>query len=798
MSVLVGRSRPDSSGPARAERSHLREVGALAAVALVCAVLTFAEVPVPALRVAAGLVLLFVLPLILIRARLLSDAIDPTARILYAFGLTILLAILVGLVANTALPAIGDPRPLRPVVLASVYGVLNLALILWRPERTVAPAGGWSDTARQLVSARVEPAQLLGVVAVVLAVLGAIRLNNDAGPFVAVMARICVVAALVCLARDRGPGVDVRAIALAATALLMGTSLRGWFITGHDIQREYIAYLLANGAQHWSMAPFESPYNACLSVTIVPTMVTQATGLAGVVVFKVVMQAAMVAVPVATYVFGKRLAGRRVAVLGAIALMTFPSFLNDLPYLVRQEVAFCFLALMLLAATEPTWGVWRRRLAISVFGVGVVLSHYSTTYMVLIGMAIGWSGLTASALLAWFRSRSARGDDGPRPSASPATRRRSTRTFLSLPVIVIVGGVGWLWSSQVTDTSGHLEETAQQTWAILMGRSPATPGSSDLNYNIFARDRTTPDQRLHRFAQQSFEDRRNFPQEDFVVQDPTRALLHPRALATNDLPLTAAGRVASDIGISPSGVNTALRMMAAALFQIFLVVGVGVVFFLRRRTPNISPEMRWICVGAVGAAAVVVVIPSLSAAYGALRAFQQALLTLAPVAVLGADLLATPLRAMAHRTVAAVWGVMLAAMSGILASAFLGGYPGQLAMVNSGLYYDLYYFQEPEVAAAEFLQQTSDSAGIQLEVVTDKVAAARLQSNLSGKARVTGDFHPLSLRYGNYVYLGTHTTKRHRATVFYDGDLLTYRYPVRLLDRNLSLVYSTASSRVYR
>ena len=70
-------------------------------------------------------------------------------------------------------------------------------------------------------------------------------------------------------------------LALVATSLLLATSLRGWYITGHDIQAEFLAFQLTNGAQHWRWARCENAYNACLSVNILPTVLAQTTGLSG-------------------------------------------------------------------------------------------------------------------------------------------------------------------------------------------------------------------------------------------------------------------------------------------------------------------------------------------------------------------------------------------------------------------------------------------------------------------------------------------------------------------------------------
>ena len=67
------------------------------------------------------------------------------------------------------------------------------------------------------------------------------------------------------------------------------------------------SFRLSDGAQHWQMGALPSAYNACLSVTILPTVLAQALGLPGTVVFKVLLQLVFALVPVLTYLYGRRL-----------------------------------------------------------------------------------------------------------------------------------------------------------------------------------------------------------------------------------------------------------------------------------------------------------------------------------------------------------------------------------------------------------------------------------------------------------------------------------------------------------
>ncbi|HYF71642.1 MAG TPA: hypothetical protein VD864_02410, partial [Nocardioides sp.] len=285
------------------------------------------DLDVPVVRPAVALVTFVALPVLVLHRRAGLPADTGAARLLYAVGLTVLSLILGGLLLDAALPAVGVDRPLAPAPLAVAWLVVDAALLLWRPAVPLLPEGSVRRGGRALLDARLELAQALAVLALVAAVLGAIRLNNDAGGQVALAAVLLAGGALLALllgARS-SIGRDARTIGLVAAALLLATSLRGWNITGHDIQAEFLAFRLANEGQNWQMADLPSAYNACLSVTILPTVLVQATGLSGELVFKVLLQLVFALVPVLTYLFARRFVARRVALAGAVLTMAFPT-----------------------------------------------------------------------------------------------------------------------------------------------------------------------------------------------------------------------------------------------------------------------------------------------------------------------------------------------------------------------------------------------------------------------------------------------------------------------------------------
>ncbi len=789
MTVVGNRCAGGQHLHARVARRKLS--GWLGALAVAEAFVAFAA-PVPVVRPVLALVIVLGVPTLLLGRSVVWPAGSRTAVALHAFGATLLGLMLVALVLNTVLPILGIARPLQPGVLAAASFVVNAGLLLWRP-RAVPPVDVRLALGRVL-TARLELGQALGVAAVVLAVAGAIRLNNDAGGAVAVAALLLAAAALLTLMlrHDGTPGRDSRTLALVATSLLLGTSLRGWAITGHDIQAEFLAFKLTDGAQHWSMAPLQDAYNACLSVNVLPTVLAQITGLSGVVVFKVLLQLVFALVPVLTFLLARRLLPRRLALAAATFVVAFPTFFTDMPYIVRQEVAFFFLALMLLVSTDQALAPRTRRRVAGVFGVGVVLSHYSTTYLLLLGIGAGLFMLGGWRVAARVLRRELR----PQPLVllSPA-----------LAVFLVV--VATLWAGPVTRTGGHAAEVARATVATLLGKGDGLPSSSDVSYSLFSRNDVTARRRLHMFVNATLDARQTVPQHTLLVRHPGPHDLRPAIVPRSTLPLTGAGRLVRAVGVQPSAVAAAARVGCAALLQLLLLV--GLVRLLRRvrdpaawRSPGWSDpghprELSFLAFGAVAALGLVVLVPNLSVEYGVLRAFQQTLLLTAPVMAVGLWTLVRPLRAAAPVLTVAVPVGLLLVLTGA-ATSLLGGSTPRLALANAGLYYDRYLASDADLQAMSRLAQAWDPGGPTPTVIASRNDGIRIVADGEDPGDVADRLYPTLLTRGSYIFLDSHLVRERRSTVFYSGDLITYVYPVHELDRLANLVYSAGSSRVYR
>jgi uncharacterized membrane protein len=731
----------------------------LSFVALAALLVAAPGMPGP-LGAVAGLWLLLGAPVALWYPITAAMVTTRDGRVLVSVGLSVLTEIVMALAVNTALPPIGLPHPLArfPLTVGALLVVAVLA--------AVAPVTRPSARRRPRITPDLRTVLLCGAAASTLAVAGAIRLNNGLGGAVSVVALLAVAGllALLYVRRERYSSTVVSVgLFLGAGALLLLNSLRGWYITGHDIQLEYQVFQLASGLNRWDIGAFRDPYNACLSINLLPVLVARLTGIPGAYVFKVVLPLFFALTPVLVYRSVRNVAPQFIALLSAIYFMAFPTFFSDMTFMARQEIAFLLLGCVMVVLTDGGRSLRTRRLLVSVLLLGIVLSHYSTTYVVLatFGVALG----VDYGRRLWNRIR---------------RRPAPVQGFVTWWMLVLVAAVAVVWTGPVTGTGGQARSTATATVRQLVGGSSQT-GSSDTGYSLFGGVQVSPEQRLRDYVTAT-EEQTSADRAAGAYLPLTAIDGNPVSLADQPLPpLTAIGSAISRLGVDVPALNGLARRAAAGLLQLLLLLGLVVATFVRRRTFRATADQIRLSLGALSVMGVLTILPELSVDYGVLRAFQQGLLFFGPfIAAASVWIFGWTRNRLPVRLAFGLVLVLFLDLTGVVPK-LLGGYPAQLQLANTGQYYDIYYVHPEERASIEWLRR---------HTTPDEFRAA--QSGL------TTDIFPTLVRTGSYTVLGYTTVHKGEATAVYRGDLVTYRYPVGVLDTTKNKVYSSDGAEIYR
>jgi uncharacterized membrane protein len=764
----------DPSGTvAPAPKARLARRWPLLATTLLATVVESFPAPPAALAV-AGLWVLFGAPFILWYA--LADAVVSTrdGRAILAVGGAVLGDIVIALLVNTTLPWAGVESPLQriPLVAAFVAAILVLT--------AVAPAPRPARRGVRMVPG-LAPVLWLGALCVTLSIAGPTRLNNGLPGTVAVIALLAVAALMswLFLRRRRHTAmITGLGIFFVALSLLFLTSLRSWYLTGHDIQREYSVYHLTDESGRWQVPGSHDAYDSCLSITLLPVAIARLTGIPGTYVFKVIIPILFAVAPAALYRTARHGAPQAVAILAAFYFVAFPTFFTDMPFLARQEIAFLLLACILVLFADGARPLRTRQVVVTVLLVGIVLSHYSTTYVLL-----GVLGIAYLTGLGWRLAARRRGDFGPR-FARPV--------MISWWMIVVTAVAAFLWTGPATHSGQQAHTTATNAMRELLGKKSAS-GSSDTGYSIVGGTRTTASQRLVDYAAETTRAtsaRRAagaYPPLGVVDRYPVVAAELPL------MPLTRLGCLLDRAGVDVVGLNALIRLSVARLLQLLLLVGLVLAVFARRPVFRATSDQLILSAGALGLIAVLTVLPDLSVDYGVLRAFQQGLFFFAPFIAAASIAI---FRWAGRRSTVLAFGLasgLFLDLTGVVPK-LVGGYSPQLHLANAGQYYDIYYAHPEERSGVTWLleKDREDGFGIQ----TDRYTFGRMESRLNDE--YVDDIFPSLIARGTYVLLGFTTVRRDEATVFYRGDLVTYRYPTGLLDYSKNKIYSSEGAEVYR
>jgi uncharacterized membrane protein len=772
---------------------------AFALVTVACVAVTVCGIGPLLLRLVAGLVVAIFVPVLLLTAKIdWSESTKVHEALLYSLGLLLLGLMVIGLVANAVLPLVGVARPLDRLPVALTLSTVLAGFALWRRRRWRL-FDGLGLQSRSVVYVELGPRDRIvlvtGALIVVASVAGAIRLNNGAGGGATTAMLLVAVVVIVCLfswLRSLA-GITVGiTIYLVSLALLLMTSLRGWFVSGHDIQLEMRMFEMALSEGNWNIGLFRAPYNACLSITILPTLVERMTGIPGPYVFKVLAQLLYALCPVLIYLIARRFASKPVAVLGVVFFIAFPTYFVDMPFEIREEVALFLMGVALLLITDRELTIRRRRVGFVVFGTGVMLSHYSTMYILLSVLILTWV-LMGSRRIGMAVARMLR-----RPNAVPRGKRatESGIAVINWSVLLILIVLTFLWVGVVTRTSSEVGKTWDLVSASLTGQDNKTSIKPDTLYSLFGGAKDEPQPVIDRYVQElqnnSKEGREtgeNFPQAS-VDQYPLKAV------SSELVPLTELGQAVERHGFDIAVVNELFRRWSASILQIFIGIGLLVVFFRRAREFSPSPEFVAGAVAGVSLVGIQVLVPYAAAQYGVYRTLEQTLFWLAPFLAVGSIQTFAWLGRRASRAVALGIAVAFFVLVTRIIWQPFGGYPPALHLSNSGAYYDTQYLDMQELAAMGWLRgqlNHGSSREVQAEAST-----ARYALGIENYWDANDEILPTWVRHNTYVFLGSTTIQTGKAAFVFLGKRVIYDYPVGFLDENKSLIYSSNGARVYR
>jgi len=342
---------------------------------------------IPYLREIMVFITFTIIPGLLILHILRLNKLDFLKKLVLSVGLSLSLLIFGGLVLNTLYPVI-----VKPLSLISVLVFFNIILIIMA---LVAYERNKHDfVLKKFINLNLKfdgkstSLMIAPLFFPVLAVIGTFYMNNFENNIVLLTMLLLIPVYIVVLALFRKnvhPSTYPVALWSIGLSILLLYGLTSSHIMGRDINSEYYCFVLTLNNSHWNIMDFYNPYNACLSLNILPAIYQVLSGLNPEYIFKLYNAFIASFIPLILYIVARKYLPKNYAFLAAL-LFVFQIFFFNLLGAIRQEIAilFFFLAFMVIFSSEI--GRNKQKLLFLILMFSLIVSHYSTAYVAFVLM----------------------------------------------------------------------------------------------------------------------------------------------------------------------------------------------------------------------------------------------------------------------------------------------------------------------------------------------------------------------------------------------------------------------------
>ena len=335
---------------------------------------------IPFLRQTLSFLFFTIVPGFLIFLIFPSNKINPLKKFVLSVGMSISFLMIIGLIINGLYPILIQPLSFMPVFISLNLFVIALTVTAyWRNRKALNTDLGFKfDLKGKLVSPMIFP-----FVLPLLAILGTYLMNTTQNNILllTMLALIPLYLIAVVYLRDKiHPFTYPLAIWLIGLSLLLMHGLTSNHLLGIDVHREYYCFQLTQMGYHWDLNAYYNPYNACMSITILPMMYQVLSGMGGEYIFKLFMAFIGSITPLIVYLVAKKYIADKYAFLAAL-LFIFQLFFINVLGAIRQEIAMIFFFLTVMVLFDSKMDKWFRKFFIILFIFSTLISHYSTAYV---------------------------------------------------------------------------------------------------------------------------------------------------------------------------------------------------------------------------------------------------------------------------------------------------------------------------------------------------------------------------------------------------------------------------------
>lgn len=689
---------------------------------------------------------------------------SASLRLAWAVATSLLSLMLLGLAYSFLLPHVGIAVPLRTWPVVAGVNVLTIGALVAQCRRQ-------DPLEALLVGTRARAQDIAVMLSFYLlplaAIAGAERLNNGAGSLVAVGALAASGVAIVVLFALIGrlptwlTSSSLFAISLGTQ---LGTSMRSHFPFGYDIQTEYRVFDGTLKAGFWHLPYHGDPYQAMLSITILPTMLSVASHVTGTYLFKVTYTTVISLFPVLTFTIARRWFPGRAAYTGAVVVVVQGFFAADITGLARQEIGFLYFAVFVATAFDESIPLRSRKVAVVVAAAGMAISHYSTAYFAL--SAVG-GGYLAYGIVRVLR------------------RSWRPRVVFTLPVVLLTFGMVFLWNAGITRSASNLGGLVSAVETNGLSILPGGSGSS-LIQRILAAD-VQPTVTAGQAADSATAYYRS--------HDPW---IHPYASPVTSRYRIQPANVPDTVRDLPAAYTNYFNSTTTAVNELLLFLfGIGTLALLWRERRAERPELTelaWLSFACLVLLALLRFSATLSTLYNAPRGQAQGSPLLSVGLALACSWLFSRRWAIGGLLagIAAILMAVLLFVDSGLSSYALGGSAAD-NLVNYGEGYQRFYITDADMATVDWLAGVYRPGDV---LYADAYASIQVASVAALRGLVQ-DVIPPIIEPGAYVYADATNIVGDTARSSVANKFAVFKFPRRFFQTVKDTVFTTGTTEVY-
>jgi len=756
---------------------------------LIVNLLIFFDIQYLYLRAIFSFIFLITIPGLLIMLMLKVRKIGFWEYFVYSIGLSIAFLMFGGLFINSTLPLVGIYKPLSLVPLLVSFNIFLLIFwfIAFKQNKEISleiklPKLNWLNKVFLAIP----------VIFVFLSIFGATILNNNGSNYLtmSMLAGIAIYVFLAVLLKDKlNKHIYPFAILNISLALLLATSLRSRYVFGSDITTEYFIFQLTKKNFYWSMLKFpHHPYNACLSITILPTILNSFLNINKQYIFKILYQIIFIFTSVGIFLTFKRYVKTIFAFLASCFFIFTPTFFIVMPMHTREEVALLYFSLILLVLFNEKIDPKLKNILFLVFGFSMVVSHYSTTYIALSLFILTW---IVSFIFRKKENQKNFSEHYKKINLKENGRiPKNKNYYLRGALIFLLVIFAFLWVGPLTETSDNLTEFTRKTiinMTNIFRDDVRAEGSSLLDqFNIFYK----PNLRLalSNYVEETISKYDKEPNDDFYSEEEYK-YYSPEIVPHKILPVKLNLKIVSKIYL--------FTEIIKKLVKIFIMIGVLYLIFSQLKKRQINQEYIILNIISSLLLGMIMIAPYATINFGLDRAYSQLLIILSFSSVLGGLVVFKLFKR--NLRIIFLSGVFL------LYFLFLSGFIPQILgetipfvqLNNFGTVYDTFYTHYAEIRSGQWL---FDNYQKNTYIYMDEFAGNNglLSYKLEDKEWITQDIFPQVIRKSSYVYLSSSNITEESIFVFLRGSVVGYSNPLRFLNGNKNLIYNNKYSEIFK